>query len=109
MIIENIRKLAKAYPDFVYVTDGVACSNTSGGDPKYPHLCGCIVGQALKLAGIEPPPFGTVWQLKHSLKLKLSEDEVNWARCVQNKQDNMATWAEAVDAADDEYPQTEAT
>lgn len=58
-LFKECQKLVEEFPDFIYSrTDSAAtsCSNTLGGDERYPDNSGCIIGQAYKrLTGVDVP------------------------------------------------------
>jgi len=51
-IAGKILELAETYPDFVYEPPNRVCKYLAGGDPQHSSedMCGCIVGQAIRLA-----------------------------------------------------------
>jgi len=114
LLIKEVRRLAKAYPDFVYVaTASVICDNLTGGCDKYPELCGCIIGQAVRNLGFTvSSDLGSkaVDDLLCELGLgrRVLHNKTNafsgkWLAFVQTLQDAKRTWNDAAAIADLEY------
>jgi hypothetical protein len=123
-IVQYVRDLANEYPDFVYQTPsgkvamysaaigGNGCSNVEGGDPKYPHLKGCIIGQAFAKQGFDLSDSNlrmrSAYQLFALLDLApleaITSYEISgvraWLNHVQGQQDTGKTWSDAVSNAD---------
>jgi hypothetical protein len=111
LLLDEVKKLAAEYPDFVYIKvdepteEGyIGCSNLDGGDPKYPHLKGCIVGQAYhRLAGCPVPKDCSHDGVTSLVERVIGPDEdpgtILTLSLIQDKQDEMRPWSEAVKAA----------
>lgn len=116
-IVAEVRRLANEYPDFVYSLPHAAgtCDNVTGGDPKYPDLKGCIIGQAVRNLGFWIPECCRVWTVDQLLsrlhdanwqpKQGVAHQDIRglllgWLTVVQSAQDEGVSWSEAVQAAD---------
>lgn len=114
-LIEEVRKIAKENPDFVYAkqegrTTDDNCSyfgRAIGDETGTP----CIVGQALKNLEVDTSTLkkyeehnagmaiGDVLE-REILDVKYNNTELNWLNRVQFSQDIMGGWGEAVEYAD---------
>lgn len=122
MLIQEVKKLATGYPDFVYEPDhnieeredatntNSGCSNVHGGCGKYPDMCGCIIGQAVKRLGIHIDesfrfsPVGVLTSQYCKEIDSLDEHELlQWLQVVQSSQDAGLPWSDCVKEADDRY------
>lgn len=115
-VVSEVRRLATEYPDFVYRNgdEVVGCSNLEGGDTKYPHLEGCIIGQAVRNLGFEIPciceEYNAARLLSHlydetitcdaAPHPDLSPTAIEWLTDVQINQDASHPWRDAVSLAD---------
>ncbi|RAV17550.1 hypothetical protein DQP57_00565 [Mycobacterium colombiense] len=98
-LIEETRKVAAEYPDFIFKD---ICRYVNDGKP------GCIVGHALWNLGMvdettEGKGFNDdgIWGLDKYLNLNLDPYEYTWLRAAQDEQDTGAPWGKAVAAADE--------
>lgn len=109
-LINEVRKIAKEKPDFVYATPftkGCSYFGRQIGDPT--GQC-CIMGQAFKnlnidTSNIDETPVGvsTVGDLILSEAIPvtyLNESQVEWLDNVQRLQDEGFPWGEAVSSVD---------
>lgn len=111
-ILEQVRILAQTYPDFEYTyNSNTTCQYNDGGDSKYPELCGCIIGQAARRAGIDTSDWD---KIPNETKLlspgirclitdRLGEDryslEAEILSCIQSMQDIGTSWGKAYNKA----------
>ena len=103
---QKIREFAALAPDFVYTPDETATrpSQYCKYEPDENNPCGCIVGAAARELGVI---------LDHStasagiaLRRAGVDDAssgISWVRTVQMRQDQGATWADAVRYADRQF------
>lgn len=109
-LIEEVRKIPKEMPDFVYMTGDVAGCSYFGrgiGDPT--GQC-CTMGQAFKnlkvdTSKIDETPVGvsTVGELIWDQVIpvtSLNKTQVDWLDRVQGLQDDGVSWGEAVSIVD---------
>ena len=101
--LENeVRKLAKENPDYVYPRVRKCMYNPDKEQP------GCIFGQALARLGISGLPEGnTISTLIEVRKVSITEftdRDLAWARDVQIAQDSGKTWSLAIKRADNIGP-----
>lgn len=109
-ILEQVRILVQTYPDFVYSYNSnhySPCQYNDGGDPKYPKLCGCIIGQAARKAGIDTTNWDAIPNetnyldtgIKSRIEDRLRENpylpEADILSCIQDLQDQGIAWGEA--------------
>lgn len=102
-IIDKVREIAAAQPEFVYVPPGgpgTTCYYVLDGEGS------CIIGRALFALGLidNSIPFDdntlTVGALFNTLGIEVDGEEGIWLREVQYQQDSGKPWGEAVGAAD---------
>lgn len=111
-LIQEIRKLATDWPNFVYERCGSACNYTkSKNNPNK----GCIFGQAILnlqpdlkelLTNNNSTPITTVLLnlLDFEYKQEVNGNKISWCAEVQNKQDYGQSWANAIKLSDERYP-----
>lgn len=113
-ILDQVRILAQTYPDFVYpYSHNTMCKYNTGGDPEYPELSGCIVGQAARKVGIDTSdwdaiPNETIY-LDTGIKSRIADrlreyqysPEAEILSCIQHLQDQGVPWGEAYAEATD--------
>jgi len=95
------QKLAEELPNFLYEPEDLAigCSNTQGGDGRYPDNCGCIVGQAFKrLTGELVPEQHDLAEVTSLISYKVVQHDscLEEIKSLQAKQDDGYTWAVAI-------------
>jgi hypothetical protein len=105
-IITEVRRIAAENPDFRYrdhLNGGEKCfyNETEDGEPA------CIMGQALANLGHAVDPVyeqkGVEHVLIHQFGLHPGYQQGMWLTEVQISQDRGATWAEAVETADQRF------
>lgn len=110
-IIREVRRLAAENPDFVYAPPMALYLNgewAKGDACKYVHdgRGSCIFGQAMMNTGditadvIEPLEGGGICDVCDTLQLGLRDEEMAWARIVQQAQDVGIPWGDAIAEAD---------
>ena len=98
---QKVRELAAKYPDFVYQRPKIStCNNLLGGDPKYPDLKGCIIGQAVRACGYRITDTYSAAPVAALLRVLQVNEPVYWLAEVQSLQDSGYTWGYAVKRAD---------
>lgn len=113
-LIDEVRKIAKEMPDFVYATPftkGCSYFGRQIGDPT--GQC-CIMGQAFKNLGVDTSEIGethegvsTVGELIMDSLIPvtyLNYSQVNWLNNVQRLQDEGFSWGESVSLVDTPPP-----
>lgn len=101
-VVDQVVKLASEYPDCVYSGVGGDCCNKTGECSN--GSVGCIVGQALILAGVDPDCIedsSDIYNVADSLWSDVSdyEDKLDWLAEVQSLQDGGNKWGVAVSKA----------
>jgi hypothetical protein len=92
----NVKALVEKYPDFVYhPCQTGTCGNTTGGNPNYPELSGCIIGQAAAAAGAEFDDVNEFWSAPAVVDGPI--ELVDVLRKIQNRQDVQCSWKDAWD------------
>lgn len=105
-LIEKVRELVTANPEFVYrrPEGQISCLyREHNGTP------GCLFGQALTALGVELTDVHerrTIDVLLPQLGISVTRLQVEWMMSVQNAQDLGQSWAEAIDRADFRRPLT---
>jgi hypothetical protein len=114
-LIRAVRELAAESPDAVYETDAANCCEYTR--PACGNGCGCLIGQAIvrcdpdmkeslvrfdDTRSVERKPL----ELNTGVCLSTSGNIVgeDWLASVQDRQDNGATWSDAVAGADWDCP-----
>lgn len=101
-LIQAVRDLAAEYPDAVYFHDAAeVCSYSAGKAENGPDQCGCLIGQAMRLAGLPPVPSELDDRPVDDLTEGDTQEQRWWLRSVQRHQDIRCTWSKAVEAADE--------
>lgn len=121
-LIEEVRKIAKENPDFVYAKQ--EGRDTDDKCSYFGRAIGvglgtpCIVGQALKNLEVDTSALkvyeeevlgiqiGDVLE-RELLNVEYNDSELNWLNRVQFSQDIMGSWSEAVSYADNGYTKGE--
>jgi hypothetical protein len=106
VVVENVRKLARDYPEARYNQlenehGSMTCFYEKGTVDDGPATDGCIVGQAWRDSGLEP----LVGQetIANELYVRgISQDVelARWLSLVQQYQDDGMAWSRAVEEAD---------
>lgn len=109
-LIDEVRKIAKEMPDFVYATPFTKCCSYFGREVGDPTGQCCIMGQAFKNLKIDTSKIDETHENISTVgDLILTEDipvtyldtsQVEWLDNVQLLQDEGISWGEAVSIVD---------
>lgn len=105
-LIEKVRELAAAKPDFVYRRPE---NSTSCLYREHDGMPGCIFGQAFDALGVEltdAHEHKGITRVLSLLGISVTRLQVEWMMSVQDAQDLGHSWAEAIARADFRRPLT---
>lgn len=98
-LINEVLRLARENPDYVYPSGGGTCRYSSSGlvngVPVDPDCKGCIFGQAFQNLGWELPGEGTY--VGYSVGDEFSMEEKAFCNDLQAKQDSGTKWGDLVE------------
>lgn len=103
LLVTAVRQLAADCPDCKYIRPAIGSCSYSKGQCTNGSV-GCIIGQALAALGIDVSALDTNGVMNARTVLTrlggFDDAAIEWADGVQGKQDNGATWVEAIKFAD---------